>query len=205
MTRNSINMITKTTGITGIILGSVFLLLFGCSAPTDPNKPQVIIETVYGAIRAELYPKQAPQTVAAFLRHVDAGRYNQGAFYRVLLQEGATPALNTGLIQGGIWNASTPLDTLPMIPHETTQQSGLSHTSGTLSMARREPGTASSEFFICIGDQTKFDFGKGGDGQGFAAFGKVLEGMDIARKIQQLPANGEQLVKVVEIRRIRRM
>lgn len=182
-----------------------WIIAFGCAAPIDPNKPQVIIETNYGDIRAELYPTQAPKTVAAFLSYVEAGYYTNGAIYRVLLQEGATPALNTGLIQGGTWNKQDITSNVPGIPHETTQQTGLTHTSGTLSLARREPGTASTEFFICIGDQTKFDFGKGGDGQGFAAFGRVLEGMDIVRKIQQLPANGEQLVKVVEIRRIRRM
>ena len=79
---------------------------------------------------------------------------------------------------------------LPPIPHETTQQTGLRHADGTLSMARNEPGTASSEFFICVGDQPELDFGgkRNPDGAGFAAFGKVLAGLDVVRKIHQSPA-----------------
>ena len=79
---------------------------------------------------------------------------------------------------------------LPPIPHETTQQTCLLHEDGTLSMARDEPGTASSEFFICVGAQPELDFGgkRNPDGSGFATFGKVIEGMDVVRAIHQSPA-----------------
>ncbi len=113
-------------------------------------------------------------------------------------------SLNTGIIQGGIWE-SQKLN-LAGIPHESTQLSKLSHTNGTLSLARTAPGTANSEFFICIGDQTQYDYGNNGvgDKQGYAAFGKVIKGMDVARMIQQQPVNGDQLIKKITISNIER-
>jgi peptidyl-prolyl cis-trans isomerase A (cyclophilin A) len=104
------------------------------------------------------------------------------------------------LLQGGIWKTK-PTITLPGIPHETTQQTKLSHTDGTISLARQAPGTANSEFFICVGDQKGFDYGGANstDGQGYAAFGKVLKGMDLVRKFQNMPTDGEQLKQQVDI------
>jgi peptidyl-prolyl cis-trans isomerase A (cyclophilin A) len=94
---------------------------------------------------------------------------------------------------------------LPPIVHETTEQSGILHKDGTISMARNEPGTASSEFFICIGAQPSLDFGgkRNPDGQGFAAFGKVIKGMDVVRKIQKLPETNQYLDKRVKILKVR--
>jgi peptidyl-prolyl cis-trans isomerase A (cyclophilin A) len=95
---------------------------------------------------------------------------------------------------------------LPTILHETTDKTGIRHLNGTLSMARLEPGTASSEIFICINDQPELDFGgkRNPDGQGFAAFGKVISGMDVVRKIQLLPETNQILDKVVKVNSIQR-
>ena len=104
------------------------------------------------------------------------------------------------VIQGGLYE-DDEIVKHPPIRHETTKETGLKHLDGTLSMARMEPGTASTEFFICIGDQPELDFGgrRNPDGQGFAAFGKVVEGMDVVRKIQQLPDKNQYLSKPLKI------
>jgi peptidyl-prolyl cis-trans isomerase A (cyclophilin A) len=107
------------------------------------------------------------------------------------------------VIQGGLFDDHDP-KMLPPIPLETTKETGLHHENGTLSMARDEPNSATSEFFICIGDQPSLDYGgkRNPDGQGFAAFGKVIKGMDVVRKIQMQPAVGQQLKPHIQIRQI---
>jgi len=109
------------------------------------------------------------------------------------------------VIQGGLGFDKHPME-LPTILHETTDKTGIRHLNGTLSMARLEPGTASSEIFICINDQPELDFGgkRNPDGQGFAAFGKVISGMDVIRKIQLLPETNQILDKVVKVNSIQR-
>jgi peptidyl-prolyl cis-trans isomerase A (cyclophilin A) len=186
----------------------IFLLLvasIGCSGPAYKN-PHVIISTSMGDVELELFPDKAPKTVAAFLSYVDSAYYTKGAFYRVLLQEGMSPTSNTGVIQGGIWLTNDKAHpNVPGIVHESTKQTGLSHTNGMVSLARTKPGTASTEFFICIGDQTGFDYGQGGDGEGFAAFGKVFSGMDVVRKIQQAPHSGESFEPKIVINKVSRL
>jgi peptidyl-prolyl cis-trans isomerase A (cyclophilin A) len=100
--------------------------------------------------------------------------------------DNGTPVIS--VIQGGIGDAAAPF---PPIEHETTKRTGLKHVDGTISMARGAVGTAASEFFICIGDQPALDFGamRNADGQGFAAFGRVVAGMDVVRAIHAMPAN----------------
>ncbi|MGZ5499056.1 MAG: peptidylprolyl isomerase, partial [Candidatus Aminicenantales bacterium] len=95
----------------------------------------------------------------------------------------------------------------PPIAHETTARTGLRHVDGAISMARDKPGTAASSFFICINAQPELDFGgrRNPDGQGFAAFGRVLQGMDVVRVLQALPARGQQLTPPVKIISVRRM
>jgi peptidyl-prolyl cis-trans isomerase A (cyclophilin A) len=183
------------------------LLLAGCGGNKQRPYPVVAIRTTLGDIEVEVYPDKAPVTATAFLRYVDSGYYNEGAFYRVLLLEGAVPDNNTGLVQGGTWGANGQPRPLPGIGHETTRQTGLSHTSGTVSLARTAPGTANTEFFICIGNQTQFDYGngQGDDKEGFAAFGKVVKGMKVVRQLQQQPANGERLEPVVGIKKVERL
>ncbi|MEO7765807.1 MAG: peptidylprolyl isomerase, partial [Ferruginibacter sp.] len=167
-----------------IIFSTIFL---GCQQPAYKN-PHIVIYTGLGEIEVELFPEKAPRTVAAFLSYIDSGFYSNSTFYRVVLLEGLSTAGNIGLIQGGIWQTNDKQHPfIPGIVHESTQQTGLSHTGGTFSLARTAPGTANTEFFICIGDQTQFDYGNSGvgDGQGFAAFGTVFKGMAIVRQIQQ--------------------
>lgn len=182
--------------------------LVACSSPKYKN-PHVKIKTTYGTIEAELYPDQAPKSVAAFLSYVDSGYYNNTSFYRVLNDENqATGVPHSQLIQGGLWGTNDKLSkSVQPIPHETTQQTGLHHEDGTLSLARREPGTAGTEFFICIGTQPGYDFGGSNDpdGQGYAAFGKVIRGMDIVAKIHHFPTKEELFDPPIEIINIKRL
>ncbi len=186
-----------------IIIGTAILI-----ACNSNKNPQVIINTSVGNIEAELFPDKAPKSVAAFLSYVDSGLYNNSSFYRVLLEETMSDN-NTGLIQGGIWQTNgKKMSELKGIEHESPKQTGLSHTSGTLSLARLNPGTASSEFFICIADQTDYDSGSTsgeGDGLGYAAFGRVVSGMEIVREIQNQPASGQSFNKPIVIFNIKRL
>lgn len=182
------------------LLIAALCLCMACANPKYKN-PHVEIKTKYGDIEVELFPDQAPKTVAAFLKYVDSGYYKNSSFYRALNDDNQPMGnAETALLQGGIWKTK-PNVTLTGIPHETTQQTKLSHTNGTISLARQEPGTANSEFFICVGDQKGFDYGgpNSTDGQGYAAFGHVLKGMDIIKKIYNQPTDGEQLKQQVDI------
>ena len=184
----------------------ISITILSCSHPRYKD-PHILIETNYGDIEVALYPDKAPKTVAAFLSYIDSGYYNKTSFYRVIKTEDMA-GTNYGIIQGGIWQTTDQQQSaIPGIVHETTKQTGLSHTSGTLSLARTTPGSANTEFFICVGDQVQFDYGNNGiaDGQGFAAFGSVFKGMDIVRKIQEQPARGESFVEKIRIDKIKRL
>ena len=188
-----------------LFIGAVALLLFSCSSYKNPH---IIIKTNLGNVEAELYPDKAPKTVAAFLSYVDSGFYKNSSFYRVLFIEAMASDYNTGIIQGGIWQSNNKKAiALPGIVHEPPKQTGLSHTTGTLSLARSTPGTANSEFFICVGDQTGYDSSKNynPDGLGFAAFGRVISGMNIVRQIHKQPANGQSFTKPITILNIERL
>ncbi len=185
----------------------IAVLFQRCSSPAYTH-PHVLIKTKWGEIEAEVYTDKAPKTAAAFLQHVDAGLYNRCFFYRVLNSENQpSNAAKAQLIQGGIWKNKDHRDTLTPIPHETTQQTGIHHTDGVLSMARLAPGTATSEFFICIGDQPGFDFGgeNNPDGQGYAAFGRVIKGMEAVRQIYNQPEEDQSFDPPVAIISISRM
>lgn len=171
--------------------------------------PSVRLTTDLGVIEAELLPESAPATVANFLRYVDAGRYTGGVFHRtVTLQPDNQPqnAVKIEVIQGGV-NPEFAERDWPAIPLERTRDTGLKHRDGTLSMARAGPDTATSDFFICLGDQPELDFGgrRNPDGQGFAAFGQVTRGLDVVRRIQRAPAEGQKLTPPVRILRIERL
>lgn len=158
-------------------------------APVAPlSAPPVVtarvrLATSEGPIVIDLFGRNAPVTVANFLRYVDKGLYTGAAFYRASRIEGAP---GQGLIQGGLRDSP---DRLAPIRHESTLRTGLRHTDGTISMGRFEPGTATSEFFILSGDAPELDAdpAQKGDNQGFAAFGRVSEGMDTVRKILAKP------------------
>jgi cyclophilin family peptidyl-prolyl cis-trans isomerase len=176
---------------------------------SESAPPRVAIRTELGDIVLEIYPDQAPLTSANFLKYVDQGLFQGGSFYRVVRRDNQPGAqVLIEVIQGGLPRVDNP-KSLPPIEHETTQATGLLHKDGVLSMARSQPGTAGSEFFICIGDQPELDFGgkRNPDLQGFAAFGRVVEGMDVVRAIQGQPADGQMLVKPVgfiSVERVRR-
>lgn len=159
----------------------------------------VVMDTSAGDITLELYPEAAPVTVANFLEYVDGKHYNnQASFYRtVRMDNQAQNKIKIEVIQGGLGMEVPDLPFGP-IAHETTKTSGILHKDGVISMGRLEPGTASSEFFICINDQPELDFGgdRYPDGQGFATFGRVVKGMDVVRAIQAMKTDmpeGEEL------------
>ncbi|MDI3334787.1 peptidylprolyl isomerase [Defluviimonas aestuarii] len=155
----------------------------------DASTVEVMFRTTEGDIRVELYAEKAPVTVANFLRYVEGGYFDGGSFYRTVNSENDTGTPVIEVIQGGMAGGEPPF---PPIAHESTRDTGLRHTDGTLSMARAEAGTASSEFFIAVGDQPGLDYGSGrnDDGLGFAAFGRVIEGMEVVRTIHGKPADG---------------
>jgi peptidyl-prolyl cis-trans isomerase A (cyclophilin A) len=170
-----------------------------------PNKPVVAIDTEAGTIRVELDPQHAPATVANFLRYVNEHFFDGTSFYRaVTLDNQPTNPIKIEVIQGG---ANDSKETYPPIPLERTSVTGLKHLDGTISMARNGPDTATSEFFICIGDQPALDEGglRNPDGQGFAAFGHVVAGMDVVRRIQHGPVQGQMLTPPIPITRMSRV
>jgi peptidyl-prolyl cis-trans isomerase A (cyclophilin A) len=174
--------------------------LWGCAGQQKQN-PVVMIRTGYGDIKAELYVDKAPVTAGNFLLYVKEGRYQDAVFYRVVRADNQpNDKVKIAVVQGGLYDDNHPAK-LPPIRHETTKETGVLHKDGTLSMARWQPGTADSEFSICVGDQPELDFGgkRNPDGQGFAAFGRVIEGMDVVRKIHQMPAEGQTLKPFVKI------
>ena len=191
-----------------LLLVCLLIIITSCSHPKY-KEPHVLIETNFGDIEVELYPNKAPKSVAAFLSYVDSGFYKNSSFYRVLKEEDQPSAsFKSELIQGGIWQTNYKKGiSLPGIPHEPTNTTGILHTDGTISLARTTPGTASSEFFICIGDQPAYDYGGDAnpDKQGFAAFGKVFKGMNIVRKIHKQPDNDESFDPPIEISDIKRI
>ncbi|MEP7277881.1 MAG: peptidylprolyl isomerase [Bacteroidota bacterium] len=183
-------------------------LFAACSSPVYKN-PHVLIKTNAGDIEIELYPDQAPQTVKAFLSYVDAGYYRYSSFYRVLSDDNQpSNAPKANLIQGGIWKTNyKKAISLPGIPHEPTNKTRILHKDGILSLARQAPGTATTEFFICIGDQPGFDYGgeNNADGQGYAAFGKCVKGLDIAYRIYDRPSYDQSFDPPVTITNIVRL
>ena len=184
----------------------VLLLTFLMVSSARETIIPISMETELGPIQLELYPDRAPITVSNFLRYVDENRYKDFHFYRVVHMENQPDNdVKIEVIQGGLGFDKHPME-LPTIIHETTDKTGIRHLNGTLSMARLEPGTASSEIFICINDQPELDYSgkRNPDGQGFAAFGKVISGMDVIRKIQLLPETKQMLDKVVKVNSIQR-
>lgn len=179
----------------------IFLFYFFLQVPENPV---ISINTEYGEIIVELYADKAPVTVSNFLKLVNQGRYNGSVFYRVVKPDNQQQDVKIQVIQGGL-ELKEYIDTIPGIIHEHTGISGLTHTEGTISMARLAPGTASSEFFICVAGNPELDFGghRNPDGQGFAAFGKVIKGMEIVLLIHNMDDIEQMLIKPVRIENIK--
>jgi len=174
---------------------SLVVLLFAVSILSAQKKETCIIKTSLGEITIELYPKKAPITVANFLKYVDAHLYDNTTFFRsVTLNNQQKDSVKIEVIQGGEVDSTKVFAAIPL---ERTSKTGLLHKNGAISMARDAPDTATCSFFICINDQPSLDFGgkRNKDKQGFAAFGKVIEGMDVVKKIQQLAPNDNQYFK----------
>lgn len=183
-----------------VLLSSV---LFAPAA--DVKVARVVIQTDVGDIEVELDAGKAPSTVANFLKYVDGKFYDGGRVHRTVTPDNQPQnKVKIEVIQAGI-NPDRK-DAFPAIKIERTKDTGLLHKDGTISMARDGPDTATSDFFICIGDQPELDFGgkRNPDGQGFAAFGNVVKGMDVVKKIQKSPADGQTLkpsVKIIKVSR----
>jgi peptidyl-prolyl cis-trans isomerase A (cyclophilin A) len=167
--------------------------------------PRVVIQTELGDIEVEVDTVRAPVTAANFLRYVDLGFYHVGRFHRTVREDNQPQQkVKIAVIQAGL--DSLRVQEFPPIPLERTRETGVLHRDGTISMARDGPNSATSEFFICIGNQPELDFGgkRNPDGQGFAAFGRVVLGMDIVAKIHQAPAREQQLTPAIRIRGVAR-
>lgn len=171
------------------------------------ENPSIIFETELGNITVELYLDKAPITASNFLRYVDENRLEEATFYRTVRddnQEGKPVKIN--VIQGGLYEDNHPM-MLDPIAHENTEQTGIKHLDGVISMARYGPGTATAEFFICVGPQPKLDFGgnRNSDGVGYATFGKVTKGMDVVHLIHQAKADGQYhnpRIKILSVKRV---
>ena len=185
---------------------TLFALAFA-SPVALAQSPRVLIRTDLGEIEIEVDSAHAPVTATNFLRYVDGGFYGGGRFFRTVRADNQpSDSIRIGVIQGSI-NSSRSREGFPRIALERTSVTGVKHVDGAISMARAGIDTATSSFFICVGEQPSLDFGgmRNPDGQGFAAFGRVVRGMDVVRKIQAGEANGQNLVTPVLIQEARRL
>ena len=203
------------------MLRRVLLLLLplalagGAAIAAPASQPvRVRMTTDLGAIVLEVRPDVAPITAGNFLAYVDEGLWKGASFYRTVSPANDHNPATISVIQGGLdKDDGTPL---PPIAHETTATTGLKHTDGAISMARGAPGTASADFFICIGENPALDFGgqRNPDGQGFAVFGKVVSGMAVVRAIHDRATKaesgdaytkGQRIAATVRISRVERL
>lgn len=185
-------------------LAILWLGVMMCSCH-DKVHPRVIMETDLGDITIELFVGQAPITSVNFIRYIEEERYIGASFYRVVRPDNQPDSkVKIEVVQGGLYEDDHP-SALPPIPHENTAKTGILHKDGVISMARYGPGTATFEFFICVGDQPSLDYGgeRNPDHHGFAAFGQVVDGMEVIRKIQQQPAKDQYLQARIPIRKMR--
>jgi peptidyl-prolyl cis-trans isomerase A (cyclophilin A) len=169
--------------------------------------PHVVVQTEVGEIEIEVDTTRAPGTAANFLRYVDAGQYDGGTWHRTVKMDNQPDnQIKIEVIQAGV-NPDKAKEAFPPIPLERTNKTGILHKDGTVSMARGSADSATSGFFICINDQPSLDFGgmRNADGQGFGAFGEVVRGMEVVRKIQMAPNTEAQKltppIKIVAVKR----
>jgi peptidyl-prolyl cis-trans isomerase A (cyclophilin A) len=190
-----------------LAVAALFAAVPAAAQETTPRTERVRMATDAGDIVLAIEVERAPITAANFLRYVDARRFDGIDFYRAMKLDWG------GLIQAG---QRDPAKLYPPIAHEPTTKTGLSHTEGTISMARFAPGTATADFTIMVGDMTGLDASPtaAGDNQGFAAFGRVVEGMDVVRRILAMPTSstegegvmrGQMLSPKIRIQTIRRV
>ena len=190
-----------------MIATAALLMLTGCATTApDSQHPRVVLDTSAGQIVIALDPAAAPASSCNFIGYVVFGDYDGGSFFRTVVR--ATNTANPNPID--VIQAATPRGSddasRPPIALERTRDTGLRHLAGTVSMARDGPDTATSSFFIVTQDTPSLNYGdaRNPDGQGFAAFGSVIEGLDVARRIQGMQADAdEKLTPPVAIRSAR--
>jgi peptidyl-prolyl cis-trans isomerase A (cyclophilin A) len=181
------------------LLGIVgFAMLAGCG----PRNPRVDLVTPFGTIRVEVDSARAPRTAANFLRYVDSGRYADASFYRVRGSEVELMKERNAIVQGGLYLDDDTTKLLPPIGLESTTQTGLRHTDGTVSMARFDVNSARAEFFIVLGNQPHLDH-RDAQRPGYAAFGRVVDGMELVEQISKLPVAEERLARPIPFRAVR--
>lgn len=161
----------------------------------------VMIKTSLGDFVVQLKPEKAPITSSNFMKYVDGNHYKGGSFFRAVRSDNQPDSpIKITVIQAGVhpWKQNFLFDPIPL---ERTNQTGIKHLDGTISMARDKPNSAQESFFICIGNQSELDFGgkRNPDGQGFAAFGQVIVGMDVVIKINSANAEGQALMLPIVI------
>lgn len=219
----------RLAGVRSAAWAVLVLVVSGCQSGV-PGEAVVTVEltTDLGVIELAVYPQRAPISAAGFLAYVDAGLYDGATLYRVVRADNDPSAAPIEVVQGGLLGPAfvggaeaetfeAPMSLGPLM-HETTAMTGLLNEVGTIAFARREPGTASSEFFFNLADNPVLDTGsteRNPDGAGYATFGRVVSGMDVLRNIQALPTDapkpavrllGEQLLnEPVIIRRAQRL
>lgn len=167
------------------LLGGAGLLLAAPTLSLAAAKPRVVLTTGHGVVTLELEAARAPLTTANFLRYVAGRKYDGGSFFRAARRRSAP---KEGSIVAGLAPRAQPY---PAISHESTTRTGLKHKAGTVSLGRFAPGTARGDFFICVSDLPYLDAKPGapGDNLGFAAFGQVVGGMSVVRKILASPTS----------------
>jgi peptidyl-prolyl cis-trans isomerase A (cyclophilin A) len=185
------------------------LAAWATARPAAESRVRVLVQTELGDIELEVDATRAPNTAANFLWYVDAGHYDGGSFHRTVKMDNQPDSpVKIEVIQAGV-NADRGRDGFGPIVLERTSLTGLRHTDGTISMARGQPDSATSGWFICINDQPSLDFGgaRNPDGQGFAAFGRVVRGMEVVRAIQRAPNSDAQRltppIKILKAARIK--
>ncbi len=195
------------TGASDDVMGTAVTRAEETAPAPGSGAVRVRIETELEAIEVDLFPSQAPATVANFLNYVDGGWYDGGEFHRtVRVDNQPADMIKIEVIQGGVNPSRAELPQEP-IALERTTVTGLTHRHGAISMARFSADSATSGFFICINDQPELDFGgrRNSDGQGFAAFGQVVSGLDVVQEIQLSTALNQDLTPPIAIHRIRRV
>jgi peptidyl-prolyl cis-trans isomerase A (cyclophilin A) len=197
-----IRSIATILAMTAVVAGALL------ARPAAQSPVRVVVQTELGDIVIEIDAKRAPNTAANFLRYVDAHHYDGGTFHRTVKMDNQPDSpVKIEVIQAGV-NADRANDGFPAIPIERTSVTGLRHADGAVSMARGQPDSATSGWFICINDQPSLDFGgaRNPDGQGFAAFGRVVQGMDVVRKIQHASnTDAQRLTPPIKILKVARV
>lgn len=183
-------------------LGCALVLVTTLSVSAQAPEPvDVRLVTALGDIVVAVDTLAAPTTAKNFVEYVRAGHYDGGSFFRTVRRDNQPDSpVKIDVVQAGVhpWMDNFAREPIPL---ERTSETGLAHLDGAVSMARGGPDTATSSFFICVGDQPELDFGgrRNPDGQGFAVFGQVIEGMDVVHRIHRHHAVGQALMPPVQI------